>query len=497
MSTPNPVTKNQTSDFEKLLYKIIVQFSLFNHGLNEQLDPHLELIRKLLKSGFDQKKMQPALLKLSTTLAGMGNAKITKLEEQYRHLFGFLEYSINDKKVLKSIAAIKQRVHDNDFSTPDNLFAALKVVYGNNPLTTTGAANDSSIDHKDFFRSRFNSLINTIDIPPQFNFGVDILKQRTKKKLSDSAYQKVIDDAVKLLLNIKQHSDKGQKDIEHFLSEIYQRINDIETHAESVSESTALSIESHQNFTLDLNAQVENIKNSTSNANELGDLKNNINQYLKEISHRLNEHKQDEETRQHQTHNQLVTMQDKLQRMEEEAAELKSHLKLAHEKAMHDPLTGIPNRLGYNERIKLEEARWKRYNQPLSIIVWDIDHFKAINDNHGHKSGDRTLSLVAQLLINNCRDTDFVARFGGEEFVMLLPNTHSENASILAESIREIISNSGFNANGKAINLTISCGISEFYETDSLESVFERADKALYTAKEQGRNRWIVAPPPI
>lgn len=101
-------------------------------------------------------------------------------------------------------------------------------------------------------------------------------------------------------------------------------------------------------------------------------------------------------------------------------------------------------------------------NPPLTVLIWDIDLFKLINDNFGHRAGDKTLALVAQLILNNCRETDFVARFGGEEFVMLLPNTNSEQAFILAEKIRSIIANSGFNHNGRAIKLTISCGISQF-----------------------------------
>ena len=171
---------------------------------------------------------------------------------------------------------------------------------------------------------------------------------------------------------------------------------------------------------------------------------------------------------------------------------MRNNLKVAHDKASRDPLTGLPNRLAYDERIALEQSRWLRYKSPLTLIIWDIDLFKLINDNFGHKAGDKTLTLVAQLIFNNCRETDFIARFGGEEFVMLLPNTLSEQAFILAEKIRTLISNSGFNYNGKSIKLTISCGISEFAEGDEFEAVFERADQALYQSKEQGRNKCSI-----
>ena len=492
MSTHNPASKNQASDFEKLLYKIIIQFSLFTHGLETKLDPHLDEIRKLLKTGFEQQKMQPALLEMSAALAKLGNADGKSQKNQSNLVFDYLASITSDSATLTSIKNLKSRYHDNEFSNNQNLFDAIKLITCNTPEEPIETSEASAINHKDLFRTRFNSLLNSIDIPTKFNFGVDILKQRTKKTLSDNDYQKVIEDSIKLLLNIKQHSDKEQQGIEEFLTEIYGQICEVEHHATSVSASTLSSIESHQNFTTELSAQVDNIKSSSSKALDLSALQKNINQHLSQISNRLDKHKLEEESRQHETQNQLASMQNKLQKMEAESNELKVHLKLAHDKAMHDPLTSIPNRLAYNERVELEQARWKRYKQPLSLIVWDIDHFKAINDTHGHKSGDRTLSLIAQLIINNCRNIDFVARYGGEEFVMLLPNTNIENAPVLADSIREIISKSGFNANGKAINMTISCGISEFAPGDNHESVFERADKALYLAKQQGRNRCVV-----
>ena len=175
-----------------------------------------------------------------------------------------------------------------------------------------------------------------------------------------------------------------------------------------------------------------------------------------------------------------------------EAETLRNNLKIARDKAQQDSLTGLPNRAAYDERSLIEYSRWYRYKNDLSIVIWDIDLFKVINDNFGHKAGDKTLSLVAQLILDNCRESDFIARFGGEEFVMLLPNTNSELALIIAEKIRLIISRSGFNYNGQSISLTISSGISEFSETDTLEAVFERADQALYQSKEQGRNRCTI-----
>lgn len=140
----------------------------------------------------------------------------------------------------------------------------------------------------------------------------------------------------------------------------------------------------------------------------------------------------------------------------------------------------------------MEANRWQRYQAPLSLVIWDIDFFKRINDNYGHKAGDKTLCLVGQLMVNNCRSSDFIARYGGEEFVMLLPNTDATKALEMAQKIKDLVENSGFNYNGESINLTLSCGISDFSGEDQHDEVFVRADQALYQAKQAGRNRCFI-----
>jgi diguanylate cyclase len=159
---------------------------------------------------------------------------------------------------------------------------------------------------------------------------------------------------------------------------------------------------------------------------------------------------------------------------------------------MHDPLTDLPNRLAYDERVAIEIARSKRYNTVLSLLMWDIDLFKKINDNFGHKAGDKTLILIASLLSQHCRETDFVSRFGGEEFTMLLSDTNAQSALTTANKIRNIVEKTAFNSNGKKIAITISCGITQFIGSDDDESAFIRADKALYQAKSNGRNQCII-----
>ena len=122
-------------------------------------------------------------------------------------------------------------------------------------------------------------------------------------------------------------------------------------------------------------------------------------------------------------------------------------------------------------------------------MVFDIDHFKSINDNYGHKAGDKALRLIAQTLQKNLRSTDFLARYGGEEFVALMPETELADAMKVANKLREAIAAVKFNYQERDVDITVSCGVAYFQRDDTVESVFQRADKALYQAKDNGRNQ--------
>ena len=153
-----------------------------------------------------------------------------------------------------------------------------------------------------------------------------------------------------------------------------------------------------------------------------------------------------------------------------------------------DPLTGVFNRLAYNEQLEQEFHRWQRFGNPLTFVIWDVDHFKQINDAYGHALGDEVLRHIAAQLSVRLRSTDFVARYGGEEFAMLLPGADAEAALRLAEQIRQNIAETAFSVGEAQIAVTISCGIASFEPGDSAQSVFKRADHALYRAKQTGRN---------
>ncbi|WP_284618569.1 diguanylate cyclase [Aquabacterium humicola] len=166
----------------------------------------------------------------------------------------------------------------------------------------------------------------------------------------------------------------------------------------------------------------------------------------------------------------------------------------ARELAEHDPLTGLHNRRGFLEQALPVYLTASRNARPLSAIVLDIDHFKRINDRHGHAGGDRTLTDVAERIRAACRGGDIVARWGGEEFVMLLPETGAEQARMLAERLRETFAKTPLVlADGQAVAFTASFGVAVRADGMSLDQLLQAADMALYRAKDAGRDRVAMA----
>lgn len=162
--------------------------------------------------------------------------------------------------------------------------------------------------------------------------------------------------------------------------------------------------------------------------------------------------------------------------------------KEALDSSLRDSLTGLSNRAAFELAIKRELSMAKRHNQVLSLIIVDIDHFKQVNDSAGHHAGDKLLVHVAQLLQSTLRETDQVFRVGGEEFVILLASANLAAAHRVAERSRTSIANSNISVCGRVLGASVSMGISVYSSEDERDSLFERADEALYFAKKNGRN---------
>ena len=162
------------------------------------------------------------------------------------------------------------------------------------------------------------------------------------------------------------------------------------------------------------------------------------------------------------------------------------------EAARVDPLTGLFNRRGFVEEAEVEIQRVFRGGKPFAVVLADIDNFKQFNDTHGHACGDHVLTRVAGMLRERVRDVDRIARWGGEEFILLLPETDAEGAATLAGKLCQAVSDNVFEYGGQRLAITLTLGVAAYRKGDSLDACIARADSALYRGKEDGRNTVAV-----
>jgi len=179
---------------------------------------------------------------------------------------------------------------------------------------------------------------------------------------------------------------------------------------------------------------------------------------------------------------EIEELRKRVQMLEGELKEVKKEAKI-------DDLTNMLNKKALNDELNKQEQMYKRFNRDYSVIFFDIDHFKNVNDTYGHDAGDVILKSVGLLLNRYSREIDIVGRFGGEEFVIIAPQTDKNGAKIFAQKIRKVIAKTKFMYKKTRIDITISAGVAQRSEASSKEEVLELTDKRLYKAKKAGRNR--------
>ena len=304
----------------------------------------------------------------------------------------------------------------------------------------------------------------------------------------------LIDRAATLINDMRQAIEKEKSELTRFLEQVTEALADIDQHTQLQSDDLAVQRDARLKLDDNLRQHVDDIDAHVESAEELDGLKLVVRERITRIRQQVRSFQQSEERRQDEIEADNKRLRARLEQLEGQTRILEEELKQSEAKLFRDNLTGLPNRLALDHRARLEIARMRRDGKPLTLAIWDLDHFKNINDQLGHQAGDKTLIIVAKTFNNLIRDVDMIARFGGEEFVMLLPGAGGEEAMKVVDRIREKLARTKLRSREQEITVTVSCGVAEFRAGEEMETVFSRADDALYQAKEQGRNRCVLAP---
>lgn len=473
---------------EELLCRAIAKLALAVHGLNPALDPHLDNIRSTLKQGLRVNSLKAELQAFTDALMTFKDAPINaQLDASL--LFDFLVNQYPSRRA--EFDQVLDRYKRREYINHQKLFLALADVIDKQADTVDVFTGELAIADSRAITEHLWRIVDSVEIPE--GFENDVARIKNQLQSAERGLAPIVDNLASLLLAVRKHRENERAELADFLSTLTEELAEIGLKASGVNIAYEDAHKKRDWLDRDVTAQMADLQKKSATATQLEPLKQLISIRLAGISQQIHIHNQEEQRERESTQRELRSLMQKVLDMESEVAELQASLDAAQRQAMRDPLTKLPNRLAFDDRLASEIARCRRYGTVLSVAVLDIDFFKNINDTYGHKSGDKALMIIAKLLSSHCRSSDFIARYGGEEFVMLLPETDGQQAFVVADKLRETVGKSSFNANGDRVSITLSCGIAQFQTVDDNDSLFDRADAALYQAKNSGRNKCVLA----
>lgn len=329
-------------------------------------------------------------------------------------------------------------------------------------------------------------LLDDLTLPERHRPQAEAMRDRLQHGLNWYELIPILDDLATLMLAI---TDSGQHEFEAYLQQLNERLEAFQSNLQAASDGHADNSSAARAMDTQIREQVDGLQTSVQEAADLDDLKQVLENHLEGLLGTMDQHQKQRDAREQEVAARLKGLSERVAHMEQEAQGFREHLEEQRQKALIDPLTGLPNRAAWSERLEHEIRQWQQHGNTLSLAMLDLDHFKRINDSYGHLAGDKVLKIIATVLRKRLRGSDFIARFGGEEFVLLLPATPPAAGAKLLETLRAAIEACPFHFKGERVTITISMGLASFRVGEHSDMVLKRADQALYRAKNAGRNR--------
>lgn len=329
-------------------------------------------------------------------------------------------------------------------------------------------------------------LLEDLSLPERHRPQAEAMRERLAHGLNWYELLPILVDLAVLMLAI---TDSGQHEFEAYLKQLNERLEAFQGHLQVASDGHADSRDAARELDTQIREQVDGLQSSVQEAADLDSLKHVLESHLEGLLGTMDQHQQQRDQREQEVAARLKGLAERVANMEQEAQGYREHLEVQRQKALLDPLTGLPNRAAWSERLDHEVNAWHQRGNSLSLAMLDLDHFKRINDSYGHLAGDKVLKIIANVLRKRLRPTDFIARFGGEEFVLLMPNSSLADALAVGEVLRAAIEACPFHFKGEPVTVTVSMGVAQFLPGERSDLALKRADAALYRAKAAGRNQ--------
>ncbi|MDB4837573.1 GGDEF domain-containing protein [Marinomonas sp.] len=332
-------------------------------------------------------------------------------------------------------------------------------------------------------------LMSNLQLPSHHDSGLINLKRSLRNNEDLDNLPDLLDDVIHYIMII---IGKTEENLTNYLSQLNKQLSSINSSISDSHQSQKILSESREGFNTSLQTQVSDTTQAIQGENNLDNLKALIGDRLGTISSTMEEYRAQMEEQEKQADSSIASLQNKVTRMEKDSTSLRSMLQEKLAQAITDSLTELPNRMAYQDAVVDLCKEMQQKGQPLCLAVCDIDHFKRVNDTWGHLAGDKVLRLVPKQMQNALEEDDRIFRYGGEEFVIIFPNTNATQAAQRADEIRRAVEKTPFNMQGEPVSISISIGVAELRVKEDHESLFARADKQLYSAKESGRNKVML-----
>ena len=479
------------SEIQNLLRRGVLDLSIMIRGIDGELDETLDTLKLTLRQrdnldASDFRQALEATDKRFDDIESQTEEGIGQLYSLYQVVLGS-----NDLKVPDDVA---RKLSDRSPFLHDVLALATQI----QPLVSLSST-DSLKDDEILIRlrqklcSRFITLLRTIAILGDEDGALSDLAHRLEPIPDWSTLDLLAAETISLIqMRLNQEKEK----FEYYLNELNEKLVSINR---LILEDQQTVTQLHDlNITINTNVdqQLTKVRTEIESATDLQTLQLAMNHSMDTLLGVLTDFQDRVKSSLAGMHERQAELTGQLKSLQDNNRTLIKQVIQERELSMKDPLTQLPNRQGFDERLAEEIARSDRYQQPCCIALIDLDYFKRINDQYGHLAGDKVLKVLAREMRSQLRKTDYLARFGGEEFVLLLPQTTLESGIQALEKMRVHISQCPFNFQGKPVQITFSAGISAYSEGESADQWLNRADEALYSSKDAGRNKTTAANQP-
>ncbi len=324
--------------------------------------------------------------------------------------------------------------------------------------------------------------------PHQHRF--EQLQQSIRSCLDSNALVSICEELARLIGSYLNTNTEERQQFALFVGELRNNFTEMETLLLSSLTDKHETYQTDAEFNQTLGLQMDDIRETVNISKTIEEIRGLVSTKLQAIRTALEEKRKQDEVLVEQSNHKMNELQQHLQNMKNEVTQIQERTRSLEQEVLLDSLTNIHNRRAYEMRIDEELQRFQRYNHIFSLLIFDVDHFKRVNDEFGHRAGDRCLCEIVKRARSSLRKVDFLARYGGEEFVIILPGTPRESARTVAEKLRQQIDRTAFLFQGSRVPVTISLGVTQAEPSDAdPQSIFTRADEAMYEAKREGRNR--------